>query len=143
MLLGCLVALLSLESLCLIAVVIWLSMQAAQTAASDVPTGLALLIIAALCAVWVVLTTVGAARRRSWMRGSTITLHILVFAIAIGSFTGVTAVPEAGWVLLIVAALGIGLVLAPSVTRATARRIDAPSVDDDSSASTTPPPAER
>ncbi|MHA7987207.1 hypothetical protein ACX9R5_15515 [Rathayibacter sp. CAU 1779] len=136
-------ALLSLESLCLIAGVIWLSVQAAQAAASDVSTGLALLIIAALCAVWVVLTTVGAARRRSWMRGSTITLHILVFAIAIGSFTGVTAVPEAGWVLIIVAALGIGLALAPSVTRATARQTESQSADDESSASTAPPATKR
>lgn len=120
-LLGCLVALLALESAALVLLVIWLGVRAAEAAASDLSSGLALLIIAALCVVWLVLTTVAAARRRSWMRASTITWHLLVLAVAIGCFTGVTAVPEAGWVLLAIGAVGIALVVAPPVTRATAR----------------------
>jgi hypothetical protein len=120
-LLGCLVALLAIESAALILLVIWLGVQAAEAAASDLASGLALLVIAALCVVWLVLTTVAAARRRSWMRASTITWHLLVLAVAIGCFTGVTAVPQAGWVLLAIAAAGIALVVAPPVTRATAR----------------------
>ncbi|GAB3608603.1 hypothetical protein GCM10027414_07280 [Humibacter ginsengiterrae] len=127
-LLGCLVALLALESLALVALVIWLGVQAAEATASDVASGIALLIIAALCALWLVLTTVAAARRRSWMRASVITWHLLVLAIAVGCFTGITAVPQAGWVLLVLAAVGIGLVVAPQVTRATARE-SAPAED--------------
>ncbi|GAB3612379.1 hypothetical protein GCM10027415_07190 [Humibacter ginsengisoli] len=120
-LLGCLVALLALESLALVALVIWLGVQAAEATASDVASGIALLIIAALCALWLVVTTVAAARRRSWMRASVITWHLLVLAIAVGCFTGITAVPQAGWVLLVLAAVGIGLVVAPQVTRVTVR----------------------
>ena len=127
-LLGCLVALLALESLALVALVIWLGVQAAEATASDVASGIALLIIAALCALWLVLTTVAAARRRSWMRASVITWHLLVLAIAVGCFTGITAVPQAGWVLLVLAAVGIGLVVAPQVTRVTARE-SAPAED--------------
>ncbi|MGN6127924.1 MAG: hypothetical protein ACTHON_15290 [Humibacter sp.] len=122
-LLGCLVALLTLESLGLIVLVVWLAVQETQVAASDSISGLALLVIAVLCAVWLVLTTIAAARRRSWMRGSSITWHVIVLAVAIGCFTGVTAVPAAGWWLLVIALVGIGLVLAPSVTRATAREV--------------------
>ncbi|WP_243063574.1 hypothetical protein [Humibacter sp. RRB41] len=121
--LGCLVALLALEALALIAVVIWLGVLEAQATASDSVSGLALLLIGALCAVWLVLTAVAGARRRSWMRGSSITWHVIVLAIAIGCFTGVTAVPAAGWWLLVIALLGIGLVLVPSVTVATAREV--------------------
>ena len=122
-LLGCLVALLALQSAALIALVIWLLIQAVGASAANLASGIALLVIAALCAVWLVLTTVAAARRRSWMRASVITWHLIVLAVAVGSFTGVTAVPEAGWVLLVVALLGVGLVLTPQVTRATARDV--------------------
>ncbi|GAB3385336.1 hypothetical protein GCM10027568_02260 [Humibacter soli] len=122
-LLGCLVALLALESLGLIVLVVWLAVQETQVAASDSVSGLALIVIGVLCAVWLVLTTIAATRRRSWMRGSSITWHVIVLAVAIGCFTGVTAVPAAGWWLLVIALVGIGLVLAPSVTRATAREV--------------------
>ena len=113
----------------LAAVVIWLGLLEAQATASDSISGLALLVIAALCALWLVLTTVGAARRRPWIRGSSITWHVVVLAIAIGCFTGVTAVPQAGWGLLVIAAVGIGLVVAPQVTRATARETAPPEGD--------------
>jgi hypothetical protein len=121
--LGCLIALLALEAAALAAVVIWLGLLEAQATASDSISGLALLAIAALCALWLVLTTVGAARRRPWIRGSSITWHVVVLAIAIGCFTGVTAVPSAGWWLLLIALVGIGLALIPSVARATEREI--------------------
>jgi hypothetical protein len=131
-LLGCLVALLALESLTLVGLVVWLIVEAVSSAAADTASGIALLVIAALCAVWVSLTAVAAARRRSWMRGSSITWHLLVLAVAIGCFTGVTAVPQAGWVLLLVAVLGIGLVLVPSVTRATAADVQPVGTDEES-----------
>ena len=118
-LLTCLVVLFALESLAAIGLVSWLAVQAAQSTASDVGSGIAILVIGALCALWLVLTTIAAARRRSWVRASTITWHLLVLAIAVGSFTGVTAVPQAGWVLLVVALIGIGLSVTPQVTRAT------------------------
>lgn len=124
-LLGCLVALLALEAVGVIVLVIWLVLLAVSAGASDTASGIALLAIAALCGVWIVLTTVAAARKRSWMRASSITWHLLVLAVAVGCFTGVAAVPEAGWWLLVIAVLGIGLVLAPSVTRATAQRVHA------------------
>jgi hypothetical protein len=116
------VALLTVESVAVVGLAIWLGVQAARATASDLASGIAVLLIAALCALWLVLTTVAAARRRSWMRGSSITWHLLVFAVAIGCFTGVTAVPQAGWWLLVIAVIGVGLVLSPSVTRATARQ---------------------
>jgi uncharacterized membrane protein YhaH (DUF805 family) len=118
-LLACLVVLLALESAGVVVLVIWLGIQAAQATASDLTSGIAILVIAALCALWLVLTTIAAARKRSWMRASSITWHLLVLATAVGSFTGVTAVPQAGWVLLVVALIGIGLVVTPQVTRAT------------------------
>lgn len=120
-LLKCLVALLALESIALVALVIWLVLQEGQATASDSTSGIAIIVIAVLCALWIVLTTVAAARRRSWMRASAITVHVMIAAVALGCFTGVTAVPQAGWVLIAVAVLGIGLVVAPSVTKATAR----------------------
>jgi hypothetical protein len=118
-LLTCLVVLLALEALAAIGLVSWLGVQAAQSTASDVGSGIAILVIGALCALWLVLTTIAAARRRSWVRASSITWHLLVLAVAVGSFTGVTAVPQAGWVLLVVALVGIGLSVTPQVTRAT------------------------
>jgi hypothetical protein len=118
-LLGCLVALLVLESAALLLLMVWLVVQASTAAASDVTSGLALLVIGALCTVWIVLTTVAAARRRSWMRASAITWHLLLLAVAVGCFTGATAVPQAGWVLLLIAVAGIALAVAPPVTRAT------------------------
>lgn len=122
-------ALLALESVALVVLVIWLVVLQTQAAASDAASGIALLIIGVLCAVWVIATTLGAARRRSWMRASSVTWHLIVFAVAVGSFLGATAVPTAGWWLLLVSIVGIALVFAPQVTRATAREV-APASED-------------
>ena len=117
--------LLGLEALGVVALVIWLVVQAFVAGASDTGSGIALLVIAVLCAVWIVLTAVAAARKRSWMRASSVTWHLLVLAVAVGCFTGVAAVPAAGWPLLVIGVAGIALVLSPPVTRVTAQRVEA------------------
>jgi hypothetical protein len=124
-LLRCLVGLLGLEALGVVALLIWLVVQAFVAGASDTGSGVALLVIAALSTVWIVVTAVAAARKRSWMRASSVTWHLLVLAVAVGCFTGVAAAPAAGWPLLVVGVAGIGLVLSPSVTRVTAQRVEA------------------
>ncbi|QDZ16479.1 hypothetical protein [Humibacter ginsenosidimutans] len=127
---GCLIGLLALETVGVIVLVIWLIVQAVVAGASDTGSGIALLVIAVLCAVWIVLTTVAAARRQPWMRASSITWHLLVIAVAFGCFTGITAVPQAGWWLLLIGIVGIALVVMPSVTRATAQRLESETESD-------------
>jgi hypothetical protein len=130
-LLGCFAGLLALESVAVLALVIWGGVQTARSQASDLAGALALLVCAALCVVWLVAMTVGTVRRRPWIRASSITWHLLVFAVAIGCFTGITAVPAAGWWLLALSIVGIALVVTPAVTRATARKVDYANDDTD------------
>lgn len=74
-----------------------------------VPLWLSLFVSVILCCVWVAATLVGAIRRRgSWVRGSAVTLHILMFAAALGVFQGLIGTTVVGIILLVLAIVGFG-----------------------------------
>jgi hypothetical protein len=79
-------------------------------AASTEPLGmrLSLLLAVMLSWAWVAITLWGSlTRRASWVRGSALTIHILMFAAATGVLQGLLGDAVAlGWALLILAILG-------------------------------------
>ena len=116
-----LAALLWLETAALAAVTAWLLVELVTAQAGSVGGGLAIVVLAALAAVWVGVTAFGALRGRPWIRGSAVTWQVLQIAIAAGFFQGADARPGLAWTLLLPALLGIALVLTPGVVRATSR----------------------
>lgn len=72
-----------------------------------VPLWVSLFVSVILCCVWVAATLVGAiCRRGSWVRGSAVTLHILMLAAALGVFQGLIGTPGVGILLLVLAIVG-------------------------------------
>src|SRR5690606_12116133 len=92
----------------------------------DEPTSLAsaiaIFVMTAAAAVWLVAVTLAVWRGRSWSRGAALFWQLVQLAIAFGSFQGVFARADIGWFLLVPAVIVIVLLFARSVMLATARR---------------------
>lgn len=72
-----------------------------------VPLWVSLVISLVLSCVWVLATLIGAIKRKgSWVRGSAVTMHILMFAAAMGIFQGIMGTPLIGAVVLAFSLVG-------------------------------------
>lgn len=116
-----LAALLFVEGAGAVVLVVWLLIDVLTVTPESYASAVAIVVLAALAAVWVTFTAVATLRARSWVRASVVTWQILQIAVAIGCFQGLYARPDLGWALLVPALVGIGLALSPSVIRATTR----------------------
>lgn len=101
---GVLIVCLTLETL-LIAWVTVVTLLAAVKAERDVALTYSLVAVVAICLAWVIVTLIGALRSRaSWVRGSAVTLHVLLFAAGTGCLQ--LAIGE-WWVGIAVVALAL------------------------------------
>ncbi|BDZ46029.1 hypothetical protein [Naasia aerilata] len=120
MLLRVLAGVVLLEAVAMGVVTVLLLVELLTTPAVSVATGIALAVLAALAAVWLVAIFLGLLRRRSWVRGAVFTWQFLQLAVAIGSFQqGGRA--DIGWLLLLPTIVAIALLFTPSVMNATRR----------------------
>ena len=87
----------------------------------SIVSAIALLAVTAIATAWLAVMAGHTLRGRSWIRGATITVQVLVIAIAVGAFQGAFARPDVGWLLLAPAIAALVLVFAPSVVAATRR----------------------
>lgn len=110
--------LLLLEAALMIGVVCWLLVQLGTQPEASLPSAIAILVIAAVGALWVIVAAVGTLRRRSWIRALALTWQLIQLAVAVGCFQGLTAEPAIGWWLLVPSAIGILLIISPPVTHA-------------------------
>ncbi|MBL5972991.1 MAG: hypothetical protein D3X82_04225 [Candidatus Leucobacter sulfamidivorax] len=73
---------------------------------------LSIFLSALIAWVWVIITLWGALRSRaSWVRGSAITIHILLFAAGTGVLQFGLAEPLVGWMLILLAFAGFAAAL--------------------------------
>ncbi len=73
---------------------------------------LSIFLSALIAWVWVIITLWGALRSRaSWVRGSAITIHILLFAAGTGVLQFGLAEPLIGWMLILLAFAGFAAAL--------------------------------
>ncbi|MEY9853721.1 multisubunit Na+/H+ antiporter MnhG subunit [Leifsonia sp. EB41] len=120
-----LAVILTLEALLVTGLAVWLLFELLTTTPQSYTTAVAITILVVLGAAWLILTLVGILRLHAWARASTVTIQILMIAVAVGSFEGLVARPDLGWALLVPAVIAGVLALAPSVVRATARPVEA------------------
>lgn len=99
----------------------WLVFELLTIRPVSLATAVAFLVMCAIAAFWVLATAVGALRARPWIRGSGITWQVIQVAIGVSSVEAAGS-RLVGVLLLVVAAIGIALLLSPSVARATAHR---------------------
>ncbi|UOQ55862.1 hypothetical protein MUN78_09085 [Leucobacter allii] len=121
--------LLALESAFLAGVVVMTVIGAAGSAGSagSMLQNVSLVVMAAVCLLWVVITLVGALRgRASWVRGSAVTVHVLLFAAGTGCLQIGIGPWWLGFALAAAALLGfLAAILAQPDTRTVAERAEA------------------
>ncbi|MFJ3391509.1 hypothetical protein [Leifsonia aquatica] len=116
-----LAVILFLEAALVTGLAVWLLIDLLTLTPEYLTTAIAIFVLTALAAIWVIVTAVGILRKRAWARASTVTIQILQIAVAVGCFQGLVARPDLGWALLIPAIVAGVLALTPSVVRATVR----------------------
>jgi hypothetical protein len=84
-------------------------------------SAVAILVLTALAAAWVIVIGWGALHPAPWVRAAALTWQILQLAVAIGSFQGLFARNDVGWFLLVPAVVAILLLFSRPVIEATRR----------------------
>jgi hypothetical protein len=116
-----LIAILGLETLAVALLSGWLVLELLTTRPDTPGGGIAIVILGLIALGWAAATTLGAFRRRSWMRGSALTMQLVLMAVALGAFQGQYAAPDIGWALLAPALAATAMIFLPSVVAATRR----------------------
>jgi len=117
-----LIVLLTAEFLLMVVVSLVLVAEVFGATADSVAAGIAILVLALVATVWLGFIVVAAWRGRAWMRGASIVWQVLMFAVGIGCFQGLTATPAVGWALVVPAVVVVVLLISPSVVAATTKR---------------------
>jgi hypothetical protein len=104
-------ALLFLEAVGMIAIVGWLVVDLFALQPSSYATAIALIVLAAVGAIWTLGVAIASLKRRSWSRAAAIVWQVLQLSIAVGAFQGLFARPDLGWLLLVPAVVVTGLLL--------------------------------
>ncbi|MDM7892775.1 hypothetical protein [Curtobacterium caseinilyticum] len=105
-----------LEALALVVVTVVLLVESIVAPSSSIASAVALTLLSAVAALWLVSLFIGLRNRRPWVRSGIIVWQVMQGALAIGAFQGVFRVAWVGWVLLLPALLGLTLVLSRPVT---------------------------
>lgn len=79
-------------------------------------------VLAAIATFWLVIVAINTMRGFAWVRGAVVTMQVLQIAVAIGSFQGLFARTDIGWLLLVPAVAVLALLFSRPVMAATARR---------------------
>ncbi len=117
-----LAGILFLQSVALAGATVFLVVELVTVPADSTVSAIALLVVTAIATVSLAAIAVNTLRGRSWIRGATVTVQVLVIAVAVGAFQGVFARPDIGWLLLIPAIAALALLFSRPVVEATGRR---------------------
>ena len=116
-----LAALIAVEALALIVVAGVLVVDLFTAPADSIISAIALTGLTVIGAVWLVVMALHTVQGRSWIRAAAVTVQVLLLALALGSFQGVFARPDIGWLLLAPAIVGLALLFTRPVIAATRR----------------------
>jgi hypothetical protein len=116
-------ALIFLEAALVVGATAFLIFELVTVTPDSLASALALTVLTALAAAWVIAIGIGMLRGRAWSRGAAIVWQVLQIAVAVGAFQGSFARPEVGWLLLLPALAALVLLFSRPVVEAT-RRIE-------------------
>jgi len=117
-----LVVILFAECALLAVATVYLIVELFVATPNSLVSALALLVLTAIAAIWLVFIAVNVLRGRAWTRGAAIVVQVLQGAVAIGCFQGLLAQPTIGWLLLIPALIALFLLFTPPVVAAVSTR---------------------
>lgn len=116
-----LAGLLGLETLAMVIVLITLVVDLLTLRPDSYASAVALTVLAAIAAIWLVAVTVAFWHGQPWSRAGAFTWQVLQIAVAVGAFQGSFAQPAIGWAILAPTVVAIVLLLTSSVVRHTRR----------------------
>ena len=117
-------ALIFLEAALVVGATVFLVFELLTETPQSLPSALALTVLTAIAAIWVVAIAVGVLRGRAWSRGAAIVWQVLQIAVAVGAFQGSFARAEVGWPLLLLALATLLLLFSRPVGEATRREAE-------------------
>lgn len=117
-----LAALLYLEFAALVAASVYLLVELVTQRPDSYASAIAILVLTIAAAVWLFVMATHTLRGRSWIRGAAVTWQVLQIALAIGSFQGLFARPDIGWLLIVPSVIVLVLLFTRPVIEATRRR---------------------
>lgn len=109
-----------------LALVVLLLVELLVDTPTSLGTALALLVLTAIVAVWLIAVFVGVWRGRAWVRAAAVVAQVLIAAIGVGAFQGAFAQPAWGWPLIAVGVLGFVLLISKPVAGWLVQRSDDP-----------------
>jgi hypothetical protein len=115
-------ALIFLEAALVVGATAFLVFELLTVTPDSLASALALTVLTAVAAVWVIAIAIGVLRGRAWSRGAAIVWQVLQLAVAVGAFQGAFARPEVGWLLLVPALAALVLLFSRPVIAATRRQ---------------------
>lgn len=110
------------ESLGIAGITAFLVVETLTETPDSYAAAIGITVLCAIAAVWVAAIAVNTLRGRAWVRGAVITVQVLTIAVAIGSFQGLTARADIGWLLLVPAIAALVLLFSRPVIAATTQR---------------------
>ena len=116
--------LLCLEAVAMVFLVGLLVVDILTMPAASMASAVALTVLVAVGAVFVVAVAVGVKRRQRWSRGGALIWQLVQLAIALGAFQGVYAQPAIGWAILAPSVIVLVLLFTPPVLAALGRRLE-------------------
>lgn len=117
-----LVVVLAVEAAALAAAAVYFVFELLVATPSSVASAVGITVIIAAGAIWVGFIAVGVLRAQAWTRAAVIVVHVLIGAIAIGSFQGPTPRPDLGVILLVPVVAALVLLFQKPVLAATTGR---------------------
>lgn len=104
--------LLGVEALCGVVLVIYVAQEILADSVGDLGLRISVLLAVVLAVVWLIVTLVGAIKTRSnWVRGSALTIHVLMFAAGTGVLQLIADATLVGWVLVLLSFAGFAAAL--------------------------------
>jgi len=110
-----LVVVLTLEFVAITGVAFYLIFELIVERPDSYASAIALAIVVAIAAVWVLFIVIGVLRGQAWTRAAVVVLQILIGAVAIGSLQGAEPRVDVGVGLLVPALLALVLLFSKSV----------------------------
>ncbi|AXH35430.1 hypothetical protein DVJ78_08400 [Humibacter sp. BT305] len=111
----------SIEALVMVGLVVWLGIETAVAQPEYLVTAVAILVLAAIAALFLVFVAIGTFRMEVWTRSATLVWQIFQVVAAIAAFQGIIGSPSIGWFLLVPAVLAV-ILLFTRASIAAARR---------------------
>jgi hypothetical protein len=110
-----LLTLLAAEAVAVLGLALFLVWELLTAPADSFAAGLALVILAAIAAAFLIAVVIGAIRLQPWIRGAAVTWQLVQIAVAVGAFQGAFAQPDIGWLLLVPSLVVLVLLFSPPV----------------------------